>query len=89
MKHCVLIMDGAAGFPLAEHEHKTSLELANTPFLDKLAEQGLLGLVLNVPEGMEPSSAIACLSLMGYDPKKYYSGQRTHRSQGYGHRAKR
>jgi 2,3-bisphosphoglycerate-independent phosphoglycerate mutase len=75
MKYCVLIMDGAAGYALADKGHKTTLELANTPNLDRLAREGTLGMTLNVPEGMEPSSAIACMSLMGYDPKKYYSGR--------------
>ena len=60
MKYVVLIMDGAAGYPLKEHGHKTSLEIAKTPHLDQLAADGTLGLSLNVPEGMEPSSAVAC-----------------------------
>lgn len=68
-------MDGAAGLPHADRDHKTSLELARIPTIDRLTREGLLGLVVNVPEGMEPSSAIACLSVMGYDPKKYYSGR--------------
>lgn len=28
-----------------------------------------------VPPGMEPSSAVACMSVMGYDPLKYYKGR--------------
>jgi 2,3-bisphosphoglycerate-independent phosphoglycerate mutase len=75
VKYCVLIMDGAAGYPIAAQGRKTSLELADTPHLDYLAQRGSLGLVHNVPEGMEPSSAIACMSLMGYDPRKYYGGR--------------
>jgi len=75
MKYCVLIMDGAAGLPLPEHGGKTSLELAETPNLDAMASEGTLGLVLTVPEGMEPSSACACMSLLGYDPVRYYQGR--------------
>jgi len=75
MKHVILIMDGASGYPIAEKENRTSLELARTPNLDKMARQGQVGLTHNVPDGMEPSSAIACMSLMGYDPRKYYSGR--------------
>jgi 2,3-bisphosphoglycerate-independent phosphoglycerate mutase len=68
-------MDGAAGYPLLDREKKTCLELAKKPHLDSMAKEGTLGLVCNVPQGMEPSSAIACMSLMGYDPKQYYSGR--------------
>ncbi len=34
-----------------------------------------MGLVRTVPEGMEPSSACACMSVLGYDPKVYYRGR--------------
>ena len=74
MKYCVLIMDGAAGFPLPD-SGKTCLELARTPNLDKMAKAGQVGLVRTVPQGMEPSSACACMSLLGYDPVKYYRGR--------------
>ncbi|HEY32610.1 MAG TPA: cofactor-independent phosphoglycerate mutase [Dehalococcoidia bacterium] len=75
MKYVVLIMDGAAGLPLPEHGGKTSLELAETPNLDAMAPEGTLGLVRTVPEGMEASSACACMSLIGYDPVQYYQGR--------------
>ena len=75
MKYCVLIIDGASGWPLAEREGKTCLELADTPNLDAMAREGVLGLVRTVPEGMEPSSACACMSVLGYDPKVYYRGR--------------
>jgi len=68
-------MDGAAGLPLSEHGGKTSLELAETPNLDAMAPEGTLGLVRTVPDGMEPSSACACMSLLGYDPVQYYQGR--------------
>ena len=75
MKYCVLIIDGAAGWPLPERGGKTCLELAETPNLDALAEEGMVGLVRTVPEGVEPSSACACMSLLGYDPEIYYKGR--------------
>jgi len=75
MKYCVLIIDGAAGWPLPEHDGKTCLELADTPNLDAMAREGLVGLVRTVPRGMEPSSACACMSLLGYDPRVYYQGR--------------
>jgi 2,3-bisphosphoglycerate-independent phosphoglycerate mutase len=75
MKYCVVIIDGASGRPLAERGDKTCLELARTPNLDRMAGEGNLGLVQTVPEGMEPSSACACMSILGYDPRVYYKGR--------------
>ena len=72
MKYIVLIIDGAAGQPLPERGGKTCLELARTPNLDAMAAEGELGLVRTVPGGMEPSSACACMSVLGYDPVVYY-----------------
>lgn len=74
MKYCVVIIDGASGLPLSER-NETCLELAHTPNLDKMAPQGIMGLVRTVPPGMEPSSACACMSVLGYDPQVYYRGR--------------
>ena len=71
----MLVIDGAAGWPLPERGQRTSLELAHVPNLDRLAREGVLGLVRTVPPGMEPSSACACMSLLGYDPTVYYRGR--------------
>ncbi len=75
MKYCVLIIDGAAGLPLGERGNRTCLELATAPNLDSMASAGFCGLVRTVPPGMEPSSACACMSVLGYDPKIYYRGR--------------
>ncbi len=75
MKYIVLIIDGAAGLPLPEQGGKTCLELARAPNLDKMALEGFTGLVRTVPPGMEPSSACACMSVLGYDPTVYYKGR--------------
>jgi 2,3-bisphosphoglycerate-independent phosphoglycerate mutase len=75
MKYCVLIIDGAAGLPLPERSGKTSLELARSPKLDAMAREGLVGLCRTVPRCMEPSSACACMSVLGYDPRVYYRGR--------------
>ncbi len=75
MKYCVLIIDGAAGWPVKNRNNRTTLELARTPHLDRLTAAGRLGLTGTVPQGMEPSSAIACMSLLGYDPGIYYRGR--------------
>jgi 2,3-bisphosphoglycerate-independent phosphoglycerate mutase len=75
MKYCVVIIDGASGWPLSERGEKTCLELAHTPNLDRMVREGNLGLVQTVPERMEPSSACACMSILGYDPRVYYKGR--------------
>jgi 2,3-bisphosphoglycerate-independent phosphoglycerate mutase len=75
MKYCVLIIDGAAGWALPERDGKTCLEVAHTPNLDAMTQEGVVGLVRTVPQGMEPSSACACMSVLGYDPKVYYRGR--------------
>ncbi len=84
MKHCILIIDGAAGHPLLSHNNQTSLELAQTPHLDALAKTAMVGKALTVPPGMEPSSAIACMSIVGYDPQVYYKGRSAIEAQSMG-----
>lgn len=84
MKYCILIIDGAAGHPLSTHHNQTSLELAKTPNLDALAKTGRVGKALTVPEGMEPSSACACMSIVGYDPEVYYKGRSAIEAQSMG-----
>jgi 2,3-bisphosphoglycerate-independent phosphoglycerate mutase len=68
VRYCVIILDGAAGWPLASHGGRTSLQAASTPNLDRLTREGMLGLAQTVPEGTEPSSSAACTSILGYDP---------------------
>jgi 2,3-bisphosphoglycerate-independent phosphoglycerate mutase len=70
-----VIIDGASGWPLSARGGKTCLDLAHTPNLDRLAREGSVGMVRTVPDGMEPSSACACMSIMGYDPRVYYGGR--------------
>lgn len=75
MKYVVILGDGMADWPIEELGDKTPLEYANTPFMDKLSESAELGMVRTVPEGMSPGSDTANLSVLGYNPKKYYSGR--------------
>lgn len=75
MKYVIVLGDGMADRPIVELDNKTPLEYANTKTLDALAKKGELGLVHTIPEGMKPGSDTANLSVLGYDPKKYYSGR--------------
>jgi 2,3-bisphosphoglycerate-independent phosphoglycerate mutase len=75
VKYIVLVGDGMADRPLKELNGKTPLQAASTPNMDRLASAGTLGKVRTVPEGMHPGSDVANLSILGYDPRKYYSGR--------------
>ena len=74
-KYVIIVPDGAADEPLEQFGNKTILEAANTPNMDKISSTGRLGLVRTVPEHMEPGSDVAQMSLLGYDPKRYYTGR--------------
>ena len=75
MKYVIFLGDGMADRPLPQKNFKTPLELANKPYIDKLAKLGEVGLVKTVPEGFSPGSDVCNLSVMGYDPVKYYTGR--------------
>jgi 2,3-bisphosphoglycerate-independent phosphoglycerate mutase len=75
VKYVVLIIDGASGWPCDDLGGLTTLQAARTPNLDALARTGLVGLSHTVPADMEPSSAIACMSVLGFDPALYYAGR--------------
>ncbi len=61
--------------PISMLGEKTPLQVANKPGMDALAKDGEVGLTCMVPEGMAPGSDTANLSVMGYDPKIYYTGR--------------
>lgn len=75
MKYVVVIGDGMADYPLEELNGKTVLQASVIPNMDFMASNGVNGLLKTVPEGMQPGSDVANLSIMGYDPKKYYTGR--------------
>ncbi|WP_406656432.1 cofactor-independent phosphoglycerate mutase [Methanolobus sp. ZRKC2] len=75
MKYVVLIGDGMADEPLEEIEGMTVLQKANTPNMDYITANGRAGLARTVPEGFPPGSDVANMSIIGYDPEKYYSGR--------------
>lgn len=75
MKYIVVLGDGMADEPIESLGDKTPLEAAVTPVMDELAAKSEIGLVHTIPEGMKPGSDTANLSVMGYDPKQYYTGR--------------
>jgi 2,3-bisphosphoglycerate-independent phosphoglycerate mutase len=75
MKYIILLGDGMADRPHAGLGGKTCLQAARTPNLDQLATLGQVGMVHTVPDGYAPGSDVANLSVLGYDPRKYYTGR--------------
>lgn len=75
MKYIIVLCDGMADEPLKELGGKTPLEYAKTPAMDLLAGKSELGLANTIPEGMSPGSDTANLAVLGYDPKRYYTGR--------------
>ena len=75
MKYIIVLGDGMADEPIPALGEKTPLECAKTPTMDALSKKGEIGMVHTIPEGMAPGSDTANLSVMGYDPKIYYSGR--------------
>lgn len=75
MKYIIVLGDGMADEPIDMLGGKTPLEYASTPTLDALAPQSEIALVHTIPDGMKPGSDTANLAVMGYNPRKYYSGR--------------
>lgn len=75
MKYIVVLGDGMADEPIESLGGKTPLEYAVTPAMDRLSKKSEIGMVHTIPEGMKPGSDTANLSVLGYDPEKYYSGR--------------
>lgn len=75
MKYILLVPDGMADLPLDELGGQTPMQAARTPNWDALAEESLVGSVLTVPDGMYPGSDVANMSLLGYDPRQFYTGR--------------
>lgn len=74
-KYIVLLGDGMADLPMKELGGKTVLEHCKTPNMDFMAQNGVTGLTMTVPEGMAPGSDTANLSIFGYNPAECFSGR--------------
>jgi 2,3-bisphosphoglycerate-independent phosphoglycerate mutase len=75
MKYVIIVGDGMADYPVESLGGKTPLMVARTPHMDWMANQGEIGLVRTIPDGFNPGSEIANLSIFGYDPVRYYTGR--------------
>lgn len=74
-KYVIFVGDGMADYPIDSLGGKTPLEFARTPNMDFIAREGRGGTAVMVPRRFVPSSDVATLSLLGYDPNKCYSGR--------------
>ena len=84
MKYIVIIGDGMADYKLPELNNKTPLEVAYTPNLDFMTQNGEIGTAIMVPEEMPPGSDVGILSVLGYDPKLYPMGRGALEAAGLG-----
>ena len=75
MKYVMIVPDGAADEPIPALDNRTALEAAHLPVMDALASEGRVGRLVTVPDGVEPGSDVANMSLIGYDPRRYYTGR--------------
>ncbi|MBQ3136710.1 MAG: cofactor-independent phosphoglycerate mutase [Clostridia bacterium] len=75
MKYIVLLCDGMADYAVDALGGKTPMMCADKPNMDYLAKRSEVGLVKTVADGLKPGSDVANMSVMGFDPKKYYTGR--------------
>jgi len=83
-KAIVVVCDGMGDRPCSELDDRTPLEAADTPNLDRLAEEGVNGIMDTIGTGVRPGSDTAHLSIFGYDPREYYSGRGPFEAAGAG-----
>ncbi len=75
MKYAIVIPDGCADEPQESLDGKTPLAAANTPAMDAIAAAGVVGSANHVPEHLPAGSAVANMSLLGYDPVENFTGR--------------
>ncbi len=83
-KILLLVLDGIADRPCDALDGKTPLQAAATPVLDRLAKESVCGIMDTIAPGIRPGSDTAHLSLLGYPPKRYYTGRGPLEAEGCG-----
>lgn len=75
MKYVVVLCDGMADYPVPALGGKTPMMVANKPHIDALAAKAEVGLVRTVAPGLKPGSDVANMSVLGFDPHRFYTGR--------------
>lgn len=75
MKYAIIIPDGCADEPQEAVSGQTPLQAAQTPAMDAIASRGVVGRANNVPSHLPAGSAVANMSLLGYDPNEHFTGR--------------
>lgn len=75
MKYVVVLYDGMADYPVPALDGKTPMMCAKKPNMDYLAQHSEVGLIKTVADGLKPGSDVANMSVMGFDPMKFYTGR--------------
>lgn len=83
-KGILLICDGLGDRPIKKLGNKTPLQFSSKPNLDKFASEGECGLMDPIAPGIRAGSDTAHLSILGYDPYKYYTGRGPYEAAGIG-----
>jgi len=84
MKYIILLGDGMADYPIEELGNKTPLQAAETESMDAVVGRGKIGMVQTIPEELPPGSDIANLSILGYDPNRYFTGRAVYEAASAG-----
>ncbi|MBR5149620.1 MAG: cofactor-independent phosphoglycerate mutase [Bacteroidaceae bacterium] len=75
MKYLIILGDGMADWAVPALDHKTLLQHAHTPHMDRLARMGRTGMLKTVADGFHPGSEVANMSVLGYDMPTVYEGR--------------
>jgi 2,3-bisphosphoglycerate-independent phosphoglycerate mutase len=70
-----IVLDGVSDRPCPDLGELTPLAAAKTPVLDRLAREGICGIMDTIAAGVRPGSDTAHLALLGYNPYTYYTGR--------------
>lgn len=84
MKYCVVVIEGASDQPYLRIKNRTPLEIARTPAMDSISSKGRMGIVKIIPDDFFPESLIGNMSILGYDPVMYYTGQAAFEAKAIG-----
>jgi 2,3-bisphosphoglycerate-independent phosphoglycerate mutase len=74
-KYVIMLPDGATDERLPQLGGKTPLDVARIPTMDSIAARGEVGRIITIPEGFTPGTDVGTLTLLGFDPHRYYTGR--------------